>query len=156
MLPELTNSTSFMLSEEPAVANAIYIGYASPNDVVANSEEYKEALAEYSYEGENGENAYDLLYGMTPAVVNKNYNELYNDPNAACYRNFTPEVQSRVNTLWENLKLADATEPWVHITAILIIVGVIVLAAYNYIIKRRRSAFYRNRDREARKAKMNA
>jgi hypothetical protein len=35
---------NFMLSEEAAVANAIYNGYASPNTLVQNSEEYREEI----------------------------------------------------------------------------------------------------------------
>ena len=48
---------NFMLSEEIAVANATYLGYASPNSTVINNEEYIEAMGEYAYEGENGEGA---------------------------------------------------------------------------------------------------
>ena len=44
-------------SEETAIENALYIGYASPNTAVIESEEYYEAMCEYAYEGENGENA---------------------------------------------------------------------------------------------------
>ena len=120
------------------------------------SEEYKAAMAEYSYEGPNGESAYDLLYGRTPSVVNAKYNALIGDSNAACYRSFSPEIQARVNTLWENLKLADATEPWVHISAIAIVSAVAALAVYNFIIKKKRSRFYRHRDRDARRLKANA
>ena len=47
---------NFMLSEEAAVANAIYIGYASPNRLVKESEEYLDEM---------GEEAYDILYRLT-------------------------------------------------------------------------------------------
>jgi len=146
---------NFMLSEEPAVANAIYIGYASPNKVVAENPEYIDAMNEYAYEGENGETAYDLLYNKKPSDVNAQYNAKFdNDPNAACYESFNPTIQSRVNTLWENLKLADATETWVHVTSIAIVVAVLALAIYSVYIKKKRSRFYRLRDREARRAKL--
>ncbi len=144
---------NFMLTEEVAVANAEYIGYASPNRLVMENEEYIAYMEDYSYEGENGESAYDLLYATLPADVNASYNELFGSDDAACYRNFTPEVQSRVNTLWENLKLADATEPWVHIATALILVSVIGLAVYNIYIKKKRSRFYRYRDRENKKTR---
>ncbi len=140
---------SFMLSEEAAVANATYIGYASPNMLVRNNPEYIESINEYAYEGENGETAYDLLYNKLPGEVNAKYNALIGDDQAACYQSFTPEVQSRVNTLWENLKLADATEPWVHVCAIGIVAVVLVMAIYNIYIRKKRSRFYRYRDREA-------
>ena len=144
---------NFMLTEDVAVANAEYIGYASPNRIVLENEDYIAYMEDYSYEGENGESAYDLLYATLPADVNASYNELFGSDDAACYRNFTPEIQSRVNTLWENLKLADATEPWVHIATALILVSVIGLAVYNIYIKKKRSRFYRYRDRENKKAR---
>ena len=147
--PEIAKEyINFMLSEEAAVANAIYIGYASPNTLVVESEEYIEAMSEYAYEGDNGEGAYDLLYMKKPSEVNKGYNALIGNDNAACYESFSPEIQSRVNTLWENLKIADSTEPWIHVAAILIVGSVVTLAAYNVYIKKKRSRSYRLRDKE--------
>ncbi len=151
--PEIAKEyINFMLTEEPAVANATYIGYASPNKLVYENEEYIAAMEEYAYEGENGETAYDLLYAISPSEVNAEYNKVYGD-DATCYKNFTPEIQSRVNTLWENLKLADSTELWVHITAIGIVVAVLVWAISSIYIKKKRSRFYRHRDREAKNKK---
>ena len=134
---------NFMLSEEPAVANALYIGYASPNKIVLQSEEYQEGMDEL-YEG-----WYDILYGTSPAEANVNYSY------SPAYRSFTPETQELVNALWESLKTENATEPWVHITSITIIVAVIVLATYVTYIRKRRSRHYRVRDRELAKAKRN-
>ena len=112
---------NFMLSEEPAVENAKFIGYASPNTLVSSNTEYLDYM---------GEDACKILYGTeddNPLDVNKAYNEKYG---TTCYKNFTPEIQSRVNTLWENLKLADSTELWIHIVSIGIVVAVITLAVY--------------------------
>ena len=149
--PEIAKEyINFMLSEEAAIANAIYIGYASPNTLVSNSEEYIEAMNEYSYEGENGETAYDLLYNLKPSEVNAAYNAKIGDDNASCYQSFTPEIQSRVNTLWENLKIADSTEMWVHITALVIVASVLTLAIYTTYIKKKRSRDYRLRDKAKR------
>ena len=140
--PEIAKEyINFMLMEDPAVENALYIGYASPNTLVANSEYYKEEMGEFAIE---------LLYNTTPDVVNAEYNEKYG---TSCYKNFTPEIQSRVNTLWENLKIENSTETWVHVTAILIVASVIVLAVYSTYIKKKRSRDYRFRDKEARKNK---
>lgn len=135
---------NFMISEEAAVANATYIGYASPNTAVVNSEEYIEAMEEYAYEGENGESAYDLLYNYSPELVNEKYNELFPDVNSpACYRNFNPETQTYINTLWENLKISGSTEPWIHVATALIVASVVALAAYSFYIKKKRSRHYR-------------
>jgi len=138
---------NFMLSEEIAIANAEYIGYASPNILVSENEDYKAGMEEYL------EGSIDLLYGQTPSEVNKHYNTLIGEENASCYRNFTPEIQTRVNTLWENLKLADSTEPWVHILTALILVSVITLAVYTTYIKKKRSREYRMRDKLKKQAK---
>jgi len=145
---------NFMIGEEAAVANAIYIGYASPNTAVQNSEEYIEAMAEYAYEGENGESAYELLYNYLPDVVNKNYNELFKEStDPACYRAFDAETQARVNTLWEDLKISGSIEPWIHVTSATIVGAVIILFAYTTYVKKKRSRDYRLRDKEARAKK---
>lgn len=144
---------NFMIGEEAAVANATYIGYASPNNAVINSDEYREAMDEYAYEGENGESAYELLYNYMPDDVNAEYNAKFPGVNSpACYRSFNADVQAHVNTLWENLKISGSTELWVHITSILIVVSVVAYASYSIYIKKKRSKFYRQRDKEAKKA----
>jgi spermidine/putrescine transport system substrate-binding protein len=80
---------NYMLSEEPAIANAEYIYYASPNSLVYESENYREEL---------GEEAMEVLY---PGVENfrARYNEL-------AYQNLDAETLSFVNTLWESLKIS--------------------------------------------------
>jgi len=135
---------NFMLSEEPAVENAKYIGYASPNTLVRSNADYLDYM---------GEDACEILYGkdgVDPLDVNKAYNEMYG---TTCYKNFTPEIQSRVNTLWENLKLADSTELWVHVLSIGIVAAVVTLAVYTTYVKKKRSRAYRLRDKQARLAK---
>ena len=132
---------NFMLSEEPAVENAKYIGYASPNTLVSSNADYIDYM---------GEDACEILYGTRPDDINANYNALYG---TTCYKNFTPEIQSRVNTLWENLKLADSTEVWIHVLSIGIVAAVVTLAVYTTYVKKKRSRAYRLRDKEARAAK---
>ena len=145
---------NFMISEEAAVANAIYIGYASPNTAVVNSEEYIEAMSEYAYENENGEGAYELLYNYLPDTVNKKYNELFPEKiDPACYRSFDSDIQARVNTLWEDLKISGSIETWVHVAAISIVGSVIILFTYTTYVKKKRSRDYRLRDKEAKLAK---
>ena len=139
---------NFMLSEEAGVANATYLGYATPNTAVQQNEDYIASMEEYAYEGENGENAYDLLYNYTPDDVNEYYNSLFPEINApACYRSFSPEVQGQVNTLWENLKISGSTELWVHITSISIVAFLVGYAAYTTYVKKKRSYDYRMRDK---------
>ena len=77
-----------MLSEEPAVANAAYICYASPNSLVYESEDYLEEL---------GEEIIGILY---PPM--DDFKERYN---AYAYKNLSPEILTYMNELWESLKI---------------------------------------------------
>ena len=137
---------NFMIGAEAAIANATYIGYASPNKAVFENQEYIDAMNEYSYVDENGNGAYELLYDKDPAEVNAYYNSLFNEVDEpACYRSFDPTVQTYVNTLWENLKISGSTETWVHVTSITITALVIGYAAYSIYVKKKRSKHYRKK-----------
>ena len=80
---------NYMLSEEPAIANAEYIYYASPNSLVYESEDYRDEL---------GEETVAVLY---PDIEDfrARYNEL-------AYQNLDADTLSFVNTLWESLKIS--------------------------------------------------
>ena len=80
---------NYMLSEEPAVANAEYIYYASPNSLVYNNPEYLEEL---------GEDTVDLLYRFTD-----DFSTYFN---AYAYRNLDAETLDYITSLWETLKIA--------------------------------------------------
>ena len=130
---------NFMLTEEPAVANAAYIGYASPNKLVRYNEDYRAQMDEYHEDWEY------ILYERNPGKgdngVNKNYTH---DP---IYKSFSPEIQEYVNSLWESLKTENSTELWVHILSGVIVVGVVGLAVYTIYMRKKRSKHYRMRDR---------
>lgn len=135
--PEIAKEyINFMLSEEAAIANALYIGYASPNLLVKENEEYAEEM---------GEEAMELLYGVSPNDINAEYISKYG---TACYKSLEVlGMQSYVGTLWESLKTENSTELWVHVFAIVIVTGVLAMAIYNIYIKKKRSREYRYRDR---------
>ena len=79
---------NYMLSEEPAIANAEYTWYASPNRIVYENPTYIEDM---------GEEAMAVLYpdlGDFSAQYNK-----------MAYRNLDQEMLSHLNTLWENVKI---------------------------------------------------
>ena len=80
---------NYMLSEEPAIANAEYIYYASPNSLVYESEDYAEEL---------GEEAMEILY---PEIGD--FASLYNE---YAFRNLDQEMLDYLNTLWEELKIS--------------------------------------------------
>lgn len=129
---------NFMLSEKAAVANALYIGYASPNRLVKESEEYLDEM---------GKEAYDILYRLTGEDANVNYSY---DP---VYYSFDDETQELVNTLWENLKTESAIEPWVHVVSGVIVASLLVFCTYLVYIRKKRSRHYRLRDKAMAKAK---
>ena len=80
---------NYMLSAEPAIANAEYIYYATPNSLVYEDEGYLEDI---------GEEAAAILY---PAV--EDFSASYNQ---YAFRNLDSETLDYVNTLWENLKIS--------------------------------------------------
>ena len=79
---------NYMLSPEPAIANAEFIYYASPNSLVYEDEGYIEDL---------GEEAMAILY---PEMGE--FRELYNE---YAYRNLDAATLDYVNSLWETLKI---------------------------------------------------
>lgn len=127
--PELAKEfINFMLSPEPAVANALYIGYASPNSLVYENEDYIEEM---------GDDAMSVLYTESDSSYEF-------DP---FYHSFSPEILNYTNGLWENLKTENSTELWVHITSAIIVGSLIGYATYNTVIKKKRSRDYRLRDK---------
>ena len=75
----------FMLTEAPAVANAEYTYYASPNKAVRDNEEYKE------YMNSIKEGGYDLMYGT-------------DNVKTSSYKNLGGDQLIMLNELWEELK----------------------------------------------------
>ncbi len=79
---------NYMLSEEPAIANAEYIYYASPNSLVYNNADYREEL---------GAECMEILYRYTV-----DFNEHLNRYG---YQNMDAETLDYITTLWETLKI---------------------------------------------------
>ncbi len=80
---------NYMLSEEPAIANAEYIYYASPNRLVYENEDYIEEMGE-----------------ETMAVIYPGIESFQESLNAYAYRNLDPETLDLLNSLWETLKVS--------------------------------------------------
>ena len=134
---------NYMIRVDAATANALYIGYASPNKAVTDSKYYNDMLA-YNYDTEFV-TAWDVLYGKSKDEANDNYD--FNPAYENFYKDENVDIQAHVNTLWESLKTENSTEPWIHVTSITIVVGVVALASYNIYIKKKRSRDYRMRDK---------
>lgn len=150
--PELAHEyINFMIGGDAAIANALYIGYASPNKAVVESEYYAEML-DYNYSTDTVD-AWEILYGKTKDEANANYpfNSAYED----YYKDEASgvDIQSHVTSLWESLKTENSTELWIHITSFAIVAGVLGLAIHSTYIRKKRSKFYRDRDKELKRQK---
>ena len=148
--PDLAHEyINYMISLEAATANALYIGYASPNKAVTESDYYKEMLS-YNYDTDYV-SAWDILYGKTKDEANINYS--HNPAYMDYYKDESIDIQSHVNSLWESLKTENSTELWIQITSIAIVVGVLSFASYDIYIKKKRSKDYRLRDKTKKQQK---
>ncbi len=112
----------FMLQRDPAVANAEYTYYASPNRVVQEDADYIE------YMNSIKDGGYDLMYG-TDAVT------------TSSYQNLNADTLILINSLWEELK-SDIN---VSLPLYLICAGILVLliggGGYLAIRKRHRDRY---------------
>ena len=79
---------NYMLSEEPAVANAEYTYYASPNRAVYENEGYIEDMGE-----------------DTMAVLYPDLGDFSQQYNRLAFRNMDADMLSYMTTLWENVKI---------------------------------------------------
>ena len=79
---------NYMLSEEPAVANAEYIYYASPNSIVYENEDYLDEMGE-----------------ETIAILYPEIGDFSENFNAYAYRNLDSDTLSYLTELWESLKI---------------------------------------------------
>ncbi len=79
---------NYMLSEEPAIANAEYTWYASPNTLVYENEGYIDEM---------GEDAMAILY--------PDWGDFAAQYNAYAYRNLDAGLLDYINSLWEALKI---------------------------------------------------
>ena len=115
---------NFMLSEDAAIANAEYIGYASPNTLVRDSAEYAE------YMNEIHPDAYDILYPENVEFL------------TSYFKNQSSETRSYMNTLWEDLKIESSFGGWIYIACAVIVVLLAAWAIFSSIRKKNRAKKY--------------
>ena len=84
---------NFMLEEQYAIENALYICYASPNSLVKNSAYYKEQM---------GEEFYKILYELPKQYSNPD--GTINSDVAQAFENLDNNTKSILNSLWSKLK----------------------------------------------------
>ena len=116
---------SFMLTEDPAIANAEYTYYASPNTLVRDNEEYIEYMSEIK------DDAYEKMYDTE-------------NVNATYYMNLTPEKLALVNSLWEELKSDIDVSPTIYLICVAIIVSLVSIFVFFVIRKRTRDKHISN------------
>ena len=122
---------NFMCRPDIACANASYTYYASPLDFdyieEEGNEDYLAAVEEY-YEAmeEVHEDAIEILYGETAMSVPT-------EP----YLNLSPEGLEQLNKLWEELKVESTIGLDIYITCGIILAGLLALAIYRFVRKRR-------------------
>ncbi len=113
---------NFMLSEEPAVANAKYTYYASPNKTVIESQDY------ISYMSEIKDDAYEKMYALDRV-------------DATYYQNLTTEKLALINGLWEDLKSDIDVSPTIYIMCAVIIGTLVFAGVFLGIRKKKRNNY---------------
>ena len=116
---------NFMLSEEPAVASAEFIYYASPNSIVYESEEYIEDM---------GEEVMSVLY--------QDDYDFKSDLEKNGYRNLDQDTLEMISELWENLKISGGMPDSVYITAGALAAAIALLLLWRFAVSRKRTRWY--------------
>lgn len=130
----------FMLTEEPAVANAEYIGYGSPNRVVSENEDYIAYMEDWH------EDAMEILYGTDFLI--SDYEDLgpieHDGVKASFYRAITDTEENGnlltyTNELWADFKSENAIAPWIIVTDALIIASILAACIFFFVRRKIRA-----------------
>ena len=114
---------NFMLMEEPAIANAEYTYYASPNRLVRENPDY------IDYMNEIKEDAYQKIY-ETDGIKTQ------------AYGNLPGEQLAMINNLWEELKSDITVSPVIYTMCAVIVLTLIAFAVFFLVRKRVRASYY--------------
>lgn len=113
---------NFMLSEEPAIANAEYTYYASPNKLVRENAEYIE------YMNSIRDDAYEKMYATENVKTQ-------------AYVNLPGDQLAMINTLWEELKSDIDVSPTIYVICGAIILSLVGFATFFGIRKKIRNNY---------------
>ena len=113
---------NFMLSEEPAIANAEYTYYASPNKLVRENAEYIE------YMNSIKDDAYEKMYATENVKTQ-------------AYANLPGDQLAMINTLWEELKSDIDVSPTIYVICGAIILSLVGFATFFGIRKKIRNNY---------------
>lgn len=114
---------NYMCMKEPAVANAEYTYYASPNTLVREDADY------IDYMNDIKDNGYELMYNTK-------------DVCATAYKNLTNEKLALINELWEELKSDISVSPTIYVICIVIVVLIAFFVIFSLTKKRLRRKMY--------------
>ncbi len=113
---------NFMLEEEPAIANAEYTYYASPNRLVRENEDY------IAYMNDIKDDGYEKMYGTE-------------NVKATPYKNLPGDQLALINNLWEELKSDIKISPTIYVICTVIVVTLISLGIFFAVRKRIRNNY---------------
>ena len=113
---------NYMLTKEPAVANAEYTYYASPNSLVVEDDEYIEYMNGIKDDG------YEKMYST-------------DDINTSSYRNLKGDKLLLLNNLWEELK-SDITVSGGIYAICGVIVAVLIGFCVFFAVRRKKRNIY--------------
>ncbi len=114
---------NFMLSEDIAVANAEYIGYACPNTLVRENEEYLAYMEDWHPDAMN------ILYPDLTTLTTSYYHAL------------DAETQDIANELWEELKIESSVGSNIHTIAAMIVLLTAAWLLWRWLVRRYRSQY---------------
>ena len=114
---------NFMLEEAPAVANAEYTYYASPNRLVYENEEYRE------YMNDIKDGGFELMYDEESMQ------------NATYYTNLSEKKLVLINSLWEELKSDIDIGVAIYILCAIIVVSLAGIFVFLAVRKRYRNNY---------------
>lgn len=110
---------NFMMDPEVAVNNALYIGYATPNEGVMNHPDYEDMRKnEYLYPSEE------------------------NMPDTEYFRNLPRETLSMISDLWNEIRIYGTDNTHIYVGFALVGVAVVFFMVRKAIIKKRREYWY--------------
>lgn len=112
----------FMLTEAPAVANAEYTYYASPNSLVRENEDY------IAYMDDIKEGGFNLMYDTDSF------------PSSA-YRNLSGEKLLLINNMWEELKSDISVSAGIY-TICGVIIGTLIFLGVFFAVRKKKRNIY--------------
>ena len=110
---------NFLLDPEVALSNALYIGYATPNKGVLESEQYAE-MAQNTYLYPNEEDMPETEY----------------------FHNLPQETLTMLSSLWNEIKVAGSNNTHIYVGFGIVALLVVIYLVQKSVVKRKREYWY--------------